>query len=52
MQSWRGTTNVTNSSKNISGQIRWAVFQGAVFITMFVLSMIGIYCLMQKNQQK
>ena len=52
MQSWRETTNVTNSSKNLSAQIRWGMLQGVVFITMFVLSIIGISCLMQQNQQK
>ena len=52
MESWRGTKSVNNSSKNISGQIRWAVFQGLIFITMFVLSLIGISCLMQQNKQK
>jgi hypothetical protein len=52
MESWRGTKSVNNSSKNISGQIRWSLFQLVLFITMFVLSMIGIYCLMQKKSTK
>ena len=54
MQSWRGTTNVnvTNSSKNMLAQIRWGMLQGALLTTMIVLSIIGISCLMQQNQQK
>lgn len=51
-QVWRPTNANKNAHNNISTKIRWGMLQGAVFITMFVLSFIGISCLMQQNQQK